>query len=267
MMNVSVLMSIYAGEQAEYLREALESLSGQTVKAQEVVLVEDGKVPEELKKVVASYREDLNIRTFTIPRAGGLTRALNRGLSACKGSLIARMDADDISLPERFEKQGVFMRDNPDISVTSSWVEEFDEEGKTISYRRLPLEQVDIERFARSRSPINHPAAIFRKKDVLSVGGYPPIKEGQDYALFSLMLKRGYKFANIPEVLLRMRITESFYKKRGKGVLSLLLYQKKIGFLSWAMVLRNAFARFAVRAVPVALRKRVYLYVRRKSIF
>ena len=126
MMKFSVLLSIYYKEQPEYLRLALDSIFSQTVKANEVVLVEDGKLTDELEKVVTEYEAlypELNVVRFEKNR--GLGHALNDGLKYCSYDLIARADTDDICKPNRFEKQVQVLEAHPEYDLVSSWVDEF----------------------------------------------------------------------------------------------------------------------------------------------
>jgi hypothetical protein len=124
----------------------------------------------------------------------------------------------------------------------------------------------EIVQFAKYRCPINHPVAIFRKEAVLAVGGYPPLRRSQDYALWMLMLKHGYKFANISEVLFKMRCGKDFLKKRDiehfKGEFELLKYQKSIKFINTFEYFRNMILRFIVRASPKFVKKIFYTLLR-----
>ncbi len=265
-MSFSVLMSVYIKEQPHYLAECLESLSKQTLAAPEIVLVEDGKITDELNAVIDQYCSTLPIKRVKLEKNQGLAVALNEGLKQCTYELILRMDADDVALPVRFERQIQFMQQNPNISVASAWIEErnsmTDEKG---FLKTLPEKHSDILRFAKHRSPVSHPVVIFRKSDVLASGGYPVIFP-EDYALWSFMLVQGYLFANIPEVLLYMRTGEAFIDRRGidffKGEIKLLKYQKSIGFLNTAEYLSNLILRAIIRTPPRSIRKLLYKTLR-----
>lgn len=263
-MTFSVLMSIYAGEKPEYLQIALESLACQTLRADEVVLVEDGPLPDPLLRVIEGWRTTLNIRSVRLPRNVGLARALNAGLEHCSHELVARMDGDDISLPERFEKQVRFMTDNPDIAASSAALDEFDEDGVVFSSRVLPLAHEELVEFARRRSPLSHAVAIFRKSAVQSVGGYPPFKRSQDVALWSLLIVRGYRLANLPDTLFKVRAGAAFMTRNGLRNLdqeyAVIRYQRSIGFLSRRDMFRNVCVRFALAIVPGGVKKLLYAH-------
>lgn len=265
-MNFSVLMSIYKKENASYLDECFKSLVSQSVQPSEIVLVEDGELTESLHAVIEHYSLLLSIKSVKLEKNRGLAVSLNTGLNHCSNELVARMDTDDISLPRRFERQVGYMQDNPSIDVASAWIEERDVGMEQAGFlKKLPLDHVEIRKFSRRRNPINHPVSIFRKSAVLAVGGYPLVFP-EDYALWSLMMVRGYQFANIPEVLLHMRTGDDFIARRGwkffKGEIGLLRYQKSIGFLSLSDFLINLIIRASVRLPSSGVRKLFYKFAR-----
>ena len=261
----SVLMSIYGKERPEYFLEALQSLENQELRADEVVLVIDGPIPNELYDLIEAFRAKLNIRTVVLPENQGLRAALNKGLEACAHDLVARMDTDDVALPNRFARQLPFMIEHPEVVASSALIEEFDDGGDVLGVRFVPAEQAQIMEFAKMRSPLSHPAAIYRRSIVQSVGGYPDAFP-EDHALWSLMLARGFQMANIQEVLLRMRANNEFIRRRGKsffrGQLGVIRFQRKIGFISS----REAIAAVAFRAFlhlsPAPMRRWMYRLAR-----
>lgn len=263
---VSVLMSIYRREKPLRLEASLRSLALQSHAATEIVLVEDGAIGPELRAVIDDFSATLPIKSIRLASNIGLAGALNAGLEHCRHELVARMDTDDVALPERLERQVAFMAANPDISVSSAWVAEKDEAmATTIFIKKLPLEHAEIAAFAKRRNPINHPVCIFRKQAVLAAGGYPTVFP-EDYALWSLMLMRGDRFANLPLVLLDMRTGEEFIERRGLGFLrreiSLVKFQRSIGFFNWREAAVFFAVRAAVRLPPPPIRKLIYRYSR-----
>lgn len=263
-MSLSVLMSVYKAEKPEYLRVALESLVQQTRRADEVVLVEDGPLPDALHDVIREFRETLNIRSVPLPRNVGLARALNAGLAHCRHELVARMDSDDISLPQRFEKQLAFMQAHPEIAASSAALEEFDENGVEFSSRVLPTTHEKLVEFARRRSPLSHAVAIFRKEAVQAVGGYPPFKRSQDVALWSLLIVKGHRLANLPDTLFKVRAGAAFMTRNGLRSLhhefAVIRYQRRIGFLSRTDMLRNMGVRLILASVPPGIKKALYAH-------
>jgi glycosyltransferase involved in cell wall biosynthesis len=195
-----------------------------------------------------------------------LARALNIGLEQCRHELVARMDSDDVAMPDRLERQVAFMTANRDIAVSSAWVAEKDEAMAGPAFvKRLPTQHAEIAAFAKRRNPINHPVSIYRKQAVLAVGGYPTVFP-EDYALWALMLMRGYQFANLPQVLLDMRTGTGFIERRGLGFLrreiSLVRFQRTIGFFNRREAAVFFAVRAAVRLPPASIRKLIYRYSR-----
>lgn len=263
---LSVLLSVYKKESPTFLNQALLSIyDEQQLKPSQIVLVKDGPLSSELDEVISAWQERLD-DTFTVVALSqnvGLGAALNEGLKHCQYELVARMDTDDIALPTRFEKQVAFMQKNPEIAASSAQIEEWNTElTQKLDQRNLPTEPEAVARFAKRRSPLSHPVSIFRKSAVLAVGGYPPLRKAQDCALWALLLVKGYKLANLPEMLLKMRTGDELLNRRGwsyfKQELQLLKFQKEIGFLSNLDFLINATLRAALRLPPNFIKNIVY---------
>jgi hypothetical protein len=129
--------------------------------------------------------------------------------------LIGRMDADDISFPERFEKQRNFLGKNPDISVVGCWYQEIDETGKHLYDRMLPVDHENLKNRYYLRTPFAHPSVMYRTSMIESAGYYPTDTIlMEDNVLWGKALKQGLKFANIPEYLLKFRLDKNFHKRR-----------------------------------------------------
>ena len=269
-MDFSVLMAVYGAERVPFLREALQSLCNQTLKASEVVLVEDGPLPNSLTDVIEAFREPLNIVSVRLSTNSGLAVALNAGLRHCRHELVARMDSDDISLPERFEKQIDFMTSHPDIAASSAALDEFDETGTAFSSRILPLTHDELVKFAKTRSPISHAAAVFRKSALDAVGGYPLFKRSQDVALWSLLIVKGYKLANLPDKLFLVRAGASFKSRNGlqsfKYEYAVIRYQRHIGFLSAYDFCKNITIRLILALAPAWFKKLLYAHAKSESV-
>ncbi len=272
-MSFSVLLSVYAKEQPDYFKQAFLSIwDQQTLKPDQIVLVKDGPLTAELDAEIQCWQEKLGkfLTVVELPENVGLGAALNEGLKACKHELVARMDTDDISLPDRFEKQDAFMQAYHDVAASSAFLEEFDptlivSQGS----RQLPLTHDEIVSFGKRRSPLNHPLAIFKKSVVQGVGGYPPLRNAQDYGLWSLLIVKGYLLANLPETLAHVRAGEGLIERRGLSFLrreiQLLLFQKRIGYLNSFDFSFNFLARSAVRLSPVFIKRFAYRLVRNRK--
>ena len=269
-MKFSVLMSIYHKEKAEYFDRCMQSIwDEQSVRPNEIVLVEDGKLTDELYEVVDKWKVKLGDLFQTIPlkQNMGTGKAKNIGLQKCKYELIAIMDTDDIAMPDRFEKQLKIFK-NSDVDVCSSWVREFDNNEKEIvSYRKLPENNIDIVNFAKKRMPVNHPATMYKKSIALKVGGYMHMLWFEDYYLMVRMMLFGAKFYNIQEPLVNMRAGYGQLERRSglnyiKAEMRFLNTIRKEGFLNSYEFVRNVIVRLIARAMPKKILKIIYKKLR-----
>ncbi|CAD7287292.1 glycosyltransferase [Campylobacter suis] len=270
-MNFSVLMSVYFKENAEFLNRAMVSIwDEQILKPNQIVLVEDGKLTDELYDVITKWKNKLGevLAIKTLKKNMGLGDALNKGLDECKYELVARMDSDDISAPSRFEKQISIFKNNLDIDICGSWISEFDsDENEILSYRKLPQTHDEIVKFAKIRSPINHPSVMFKKSAVLSAGSYQKMIFLEDYYLWVRMIMNGAKFYNIQEALVNMRAGTSQLSRRSglryaKYEFALLKAMKNLGFLSSFEFIKMAIIKIPLRLMPKSILKNVYKLLR-----
>lgn len=264
-MAFSVLMSLYWKERPDDLSQSLESVFDSTLMPDEVILVEDGPLTAELDGTVDDFcRRYPQLKIIRLDRNVGLGRALNEGLKYCSYDLVARMDADDIAKPTRFEKQVAFMDAHPEIAVCSAWIDEFDDDkNKIVSVRKLPEHHEEIYRYGQSRNPINHPVVMFRREAVMSCGSYQHIFLLEDYYLWGRMLTEGYKFYNIQESLLNFRISTDVYHRRGGlkyALAEMKLFRRfySIGYIGLNRMIMNMGIRFIVRTVPNGIRGEIY---------
>jgi glycosyltransferase involved in cell wall biosynthesis len=272
MEKYSVLMSLYRKEDPAYLREALGSMLSQTAPPDEIVLVEDGPLTEELYAVVSAYSDKApGLFTIIVNEENiGLGASLNRGLSACRNELIARMDTDDISKPSRCEKQLRRFEEEPDLDILGTWVEEFEKDpADVISVRAVPETHEEIYEFSKRRSPFNHPTVMYRKSSVLNCGVYSQLRRNQDVELFGRMLHMGCRAANIPEARLSFRCGGDLEKRRKSwentstyiGAVNTL---RKMGHSSLKDCLAVSAAQLAVFLMPLPLQRFVYKKFLRK---
>ncbi len=265
----SVLISVYHGDNAEYFDRAMHSIwDDQILKPNQIVLVKDGKISNILEDVVRKWKQKIEekLTIVQIKNNSGLSNALNEGVKSCKYNLIARMDSDDLSTPERFYKQVKFMNENQEVSVCSAYIEERDDNLRNIlSIRKLPVKHKEIVNFAKMRSPMNHPAVMYRKSVFLEGNFYPDFYP-EDYPFWCILIAKGYIFANIPEVLLYMRSGEQMLSRRGykilKGTIKTYILMRRIGLISWPLLVRNSLIQFSLRVSPVSVRKILYRYAR-----
>lgn len=233
----SVLMSLYKKEKPEYLRLAIDSMIHQTVKPDEIVLVEDGPLTDELYKVVEEYKTHLHI---VINKTNlGLGLALKNGLSECRNELVARMDTDDIAVLDRCEKQLQYFSDNPATTILGGQIEEFiDDREEIVGKRVVPETDVELKKYMKRRCPFNHMTVMFRKSDVLEVGNYQEWFRNEDYYLWIRLALAKKKFANLPDTLVHVRTGADMYQRRGgkkyfiseRDIQKVMLEKKLIGY-------------------------------------
>lgn len=262
MEKYSVLMSLYKKEHPEYLQLSLDSMLCQTVKPDEIVLVEDGPLTDELYAVLDQYRDHLHVVVNETNLGLGL--ALNRGLEVCRNELVARMDTDDISKPDRCEKLLKRFAEKPELSIVGSHIDEFvGEPSNVISQRRVPLTSEAIYSYAKKRSAFNHPSVMYRRGAVLAEGGYSDLKRNQDVELFGRMLFKGYKAENIDEALLWFRSSDELAvrRKSWENTWSYIATIKKfwrMGYSSFRNYAMVAVAQTGMYIMPVKLQNWVY---------
>lgn len=261
----SVLMSIYRGDKPDYFKAAMDSVLNQTVKPDEIVLVKDGPVGRELDDIINDYQRQSAglLKIVSLEKNKGLGAALAEGIKNCTFDTIARMDADDISGPERFEKQLKFLKNNPDIDVVSCFAATFEgSPEKLLFVRRGPLLHEQIVKKFGFRFCMNHPAAMLRRNAVLKAGNYPDMPRLQDYHLWARMILNGAKMANIGQVLYYHRWERQLLKRRSgfkRAALQIKLQKEflKIGFINRWQFLRNVLVRTTATLLPLGLIKRL----------
>lgn len=217
----SVLQTVYKNDNPEFLWMSLESMMNQSEKPDELILVKDGPISEELQSVIDKIdkRYPGIIVQLSLKKNVGLGKALNEGIMLCKNEFIARMDSDDISLPDRCSKQLELFLADPDLDIVGCQADEFcDNTENIIGKRRVPLNNSDIHKFARRRDPFNHPTVMYRKSKLLACGSYGDYRKNQDTDLWVKLLSAGCKGANLPDRVFLFRFDEGTYRKRKSWV-------------------------------------------------
>ena len=268
----SVLMSVYKDEKADFLKLSMDSMFNQTVPPTEFVLICDGPVTEELDSLIQNM-EDLhsNLRVIRFEKNRGLGYALQIGIQACCCDIIARMDSDDISRPDRCEKELNYLTNHPEISIVGGWIEEFSISPNDIqSTRQVPETDEEIRVFAQTRNPFNHPSVMLRKADVLAAGNYQSVRYLQDYYLWVTMIIMGFKGHNLQEPLVWMRADGSLFKRRsGKLYIQIQLALFKVmlenNFISYPQYLKSCAIRICSGIAPNWLRQIVFKKYLRKA--
>jgi glycosyltransferase involved in cell wall biosynthesis len=268
----SVLLPVYAGDDPVFLARAFDSATvDQERGPDEVVVVRDGPLPDALRTRLAAIVEasPVPVTVVDLSTNQGLGRALSAGLAVCGHDIVARMDADDVCLPERFDRQVPLVESGYDV-VGSALAEIGTDERDVRGVRTPPLTHDDIVRFARFHAPFNHPTVVFRRSAVTRVGGYQDLPYLEDYWLWSRLLHAGARAANLEEPLLLYRVNAGAYERRGgwsvaRSEVQLQNRMRKIGFTTRTQFVRNIVVRGGWRLCPVALRRRLYGLVFRRS--
>ena len=263
----SVLMSLYKKEKPEYLRLALNSMLEQTVAPDEIVLVEDGLLTDELYEVLAEYPMLHRVKNETNL---GLGLALNVGLKECRNELVARMDTDDCSKPDRCEKQLARFEEKPYLAIVGSHIDEFvGDISNVVSQRVVPTSSEEIYNYAKKRSAFNHPAVMYSKTAVLENNGYADLKRNQDVDLFGRMQFAGYKAENIDEALLWFRSSDELAKRRKSwqntwSYIATIRKFWKMGYASFADYAMVGIAQTGMYLLPIQVQNYVYKKFLRK---
>ena len=257
-------MTIYEKVSVEELRRSLTSVLTQTLPPDEVVVVEDGPLPADLRAAVDELAaQHPQVRLVPLAVNGGSGVASAAGLRAARGELVARMDADDVSLPHRFECQVALMeRDRLDV-CGSSVLEFHGSPDHVVGVRRLPATQPAIERYARINSPFNNPSVVLRRDLALRVGGYDDLRYMQDYDLFARMLAAGARVANIDEPLVLFSADAQMLRRRSglqmvRREWDLQRRLRRYGTVGrWGLV-RNLVVRSVFRLLPAPVLRLAY---------
>ena len=268
----SVLLPVYWKADPHELKRCLDSLSSQTILPSETIVVEDGPLPHELREVLINADSQLNVWRYPHPEHRGLGQSLNDGLMKCKYEWVARMDADDISAQDRFEKQLKFLMEHGDISVVGGMLRESKPEtrsGSSSMLRSLPTYPEKLRNFAKFRNPINHPTVMYHKQSVIEVGGYRDFPFFEDYELWTRMMIQGKRFANLNIVLVDTVADKSYFERRqgSKYRAAEKVFAKELrrsGFHSFGKNLAFRVSRIPLRFLPISILYSFYTRLLRK---
>ncbi len=241
-MKFSVAMCVYKNDNPEHFKRAVESIVNQTMKPAEIILVVDGPIADELEKAIKGFENSNTLKAIYLQENVGLGNALKIAVEHCENEIIARMDADDISVKNRFEQQLEFFENNTDLDIVGGDIAEFvNQEDDIISKRAVPTAHSDICEYMRKRCPFNHMTVMFKKQAVIDAGGYLDWHFNEDYYLWIRMLLNKCKFGNTGTTLVKVRVGEEMYARRGgwkyfksEARLQKFMFNKKIiGFVRY----------------------------------
>ena len=266
--NIAVLLSVYKNDRAEFLRLSIDSILNQSYKNIILYIGVDGTIGEKLYKCLEQYEQEKRVNIVYFPENRGLAVVLNDLLILCKEAnieYIVRMDADDISVPNRLANQVNYLLLHPEVDVVGGRIEEINEQsernGKSVTY---PLTHQECFKFFIYRDPLAHPAVMFRKSFFDKAKGYRnEYRKNQDTMLWFDGFMNGCIFANLDETVLLFRVTDDFYKnrrngfKRAKKMLKDRFMINKSLHYDWSAYLFS-FLMFIMTLTPPFLKKFLY---------
>lgn len=273
----SVVISVYAKDNAEWFDTALYSIISQTVKPNEIVLVVDGPVPNSIRNVIHKnaaicQREEIAFKKIEFKKNQGLGQAMRAAVAEATYEIIAKMDSDDISRADRFKKQLSMMLRKPSLAIVGGQIEEFiNVPGNKAGKRIVPCEDKEIKKYLKKRCPFNHMTVMFRKSSIQQAGGYRSWFWNEDYYLWIRMALKNQKFANLPDILVDVRIGKDMYERRGgiqyfrseMGIQKLLFKERLIGLPEYLI---NSLERLIIQVLlPNKARGWVFRMVARKK--
>lgn len=261
MKEFSVSMCVYGGDNPSWFSGAVDSIVNQTVRPNEIIIVVDGSIPLELDNIISSFEKDSLFKVIRLDKNYGHGYARKIGLENCSYDLIALMDADDISLPDRFEKQLPFFDNDNDIDIVGGNISEFiGEPCNVVGKRMVPSTDAEIKKYMKKRCPMNQMTVMFKKASVERVGGYIDWFCDEDYYLWLRMCLADMKFANVADVLVNVRVGEDMYCRRGglkyfKSEAKLQKYMLDNNVIGFGRFLLNVSERLVIQVLmPNALR-------------
>lgn len=251
----SVLMSVYAKEHPEFLRQSIDSMLEQSYPPDDFVLVCDGELTQELDELISEYsRKYKCFRPVRLKNVTGTGLCANVGISACRNEYIVKMDSDDIALPQRCEISLKYMAEHSEIDMLGAYIDEFDSDTeKYIATKKTPLTDSEIKKYAKRRNPFNNQTLVYKKSVAERVGGYTNIKRCEDYEFVVKMLAGGAVGRNLDKVLVKYRITSDNYERRRN-------WSNTRSFISvrWK-IYRMGFSRLHDFIIPCAMQLMIFV--------
>ena len=271
----SVLISIYYKELPEHFNACMTSIwDDQTLKPSEIIMIEDGPLTSDLNMMISHWQAKLGdiLKITKLPQNVGTGKAKNIGLQKCSNEIVCIVDTDDISVPERFEKQIKILNDDPELAILGGQIIEFVNDISSPSgMRKVPITHVSLLKYAQRQSPFNNMTIAYRKAKILDVGGYQHHMLMEDYNLFLRVIAKGYKIRNMEDMLVYARIDNGMHARR-KGY-EYIKSEKQLLNLKKELKIQNPIhanilflLRSSFRLLPSSLLGKIYNTFLRKKV-
>lgn len=271
MAEISVLLPVAATSDPEELYRAYESIVNQTTSPSEILLITNQRLSNKIETVIYDLtRTQSETRHEHFIDAKGLGGVLQAGLEECSKPFVARMDADDVSEPDRFNNQ-LKLLTRTDVDIVGSHLAEFRvDPDNPERVRTVPTSHEKIVEWMPWRCPLNHPTTMFKRKPVLEAGGYRDFPMMEDWDLWARCLAAGLQFDNIDQVLVRAQ-TDNLTDRRGglnyaRAEIQMAQELRELGIASPIDTLRHLCFRTPLRLLPLLLREKIYHITSRSSI-
>ena len=268
---VSVVMSVFNDE--KYIKRAIESILNQTLKKFEFIIINDASKDTSLEIIRSFTRKDKRIKLINNTQELRLASSINLGVSIAKADFIARMDPDDISLPERLEIQYIYFKKHPNIAVVGTNLSIVNENMKEISVRNYPTHSEDLKKIMLRYSPFAHPSVMLRKKVFKEFGGYDPNMKLCEDIDFWFKLGTKYDFGNIPERLVQYTLSEKSGTHRNIRQTELLGFKIKLNAIikhgykpGLYDIFYNVLQFITMWIMPTGIRIKLYNEIRSRGI-
>ena len=266
MQKYSVCMAVYIGNEAAHFRAAVFSVYQQTAVPDEIIIVVDGPVSSDIDLILSELESSISIlRIIRLEENMGHALARQKGLEAARNEWIAIMDSDDIAVPNRFEIQLKAIEQHPEVSVVGGLIREFVEDPAVqVGMRLVPQLDAEIKGYMKARCPMNFVTVMMRKSHVQAVGGFIDWYCEEDYYLWVRLALAGYRFYNLQENLVNVRVGADMYLRRGgfryfNSEIRMQTFMLKKRLISFPRYTYNVTVRFVVQvAMPNSLRGWVF---------
>ena len=215
----SVLMSVYSGEKAEFFEKSIKSITEQSHPTDDFIIICYGELDPELDAVLEAAQHRYPCIRVIRSEKCGVGMCANKGLDAAKHEMIVKMDSDDIAEKDRCELSMKLFATHPELDMVGAYIDEFDSDtGEHIAFKKTPVSNEDIHKYARRRNPFNNQTLCYRKSLAKRIGGYSSVPRCEDYEFVVNMLMAGAIGRNIPKTLVRYRVNKDNYRRRSNWV-------------------------------------------------